>query len=581
MKKIKTFLFIVFIFNFIYPQQIEQNNDLNVEFERAVKLFEEQHYIEALNIFNWIVEKNSYNNKTTPSFLFIVKIYLKQNSYDMAESVVRKFINDYPKTKYLDEAKILLSEILIQKGDPKKAVTVLFSILEESTSGEYKSTAKEVAENLIYKNFFLSDVIDLIHKTPQKELQSYLYLVLGKYQLIENRTEEAKLSFRYILDNFYDSEEYLEALKFYGRSFLTNSSEKNIKNAIAILLPLSEDSTNNLSSTASEVLEGIKFAVDEFNNLNSVKVGLIINDTKRNKLEIEKIYNELSQLKVIDAIIGPLFSDETKEVCNSFANDGLPIITPTATDDELSKSFPNLYQANPSFEMRGRAMAQYIFFVENKKNIALLYSLVGYSKNIAEAFIAEYEKLGGKIVIRNTFFNNDLSVVQQLTEFKSKINEIEGIYIPLSESKTASIILSSLIQTGINLPIYGNQDWFKAKGLESATSITNNLTFTSDYFIDYKDKEYVEFNKKFFLLTNMEANRNVLYGYDVATFLLGIISKAFEDNSNISSLLSKEISSFGFHNNISFYNSQINRFINFVRFKDGKFELIDRFKVEN
>ena len=44
----------------------------------------------------------------------------------------------------------------------------------------------------------------------------------------------------------------------------------------------------------------------------------------------------------------------------------------------------------------------------------------------------------------------------------------------------------------------------------------------------------------------------------------------------ISGIMSK-----GFHNNISFDENRVNRFLNIVRYRDGVFELIEKFRSGN
>ncbi len=60
----------------------------------------------------------------------------------------------------------------------------------------------------------------------------------------------------------------------------------------------------------------------------------------------------------------------------------------------------NFYQANPTIFSRGKIFAQYIYFVENKRKLAILNSIEGYSPLLAASFTQEFEKLGGKIVAK-------------------------------------------------------------------------------------------------------------------------------------------------------------------------------------
>ena len=56
-------------------------------------------------------------------------------------------------------------------------------------------------------------------------------------------------------------------------------------------------------------------------------------------------------------------------------------------------------------------------------------------------------------------------------------------------------------QDSLYVPIYGNQDWFIAKGFETSTELSNKITFSSDYFIEYESDEFQLFNKMFVKMT--------------------------------------------------------------------------------
>jgi hypothetical protein len=163
------------------------------------------------------------------------------------------------------------------------------------------------------------------------------------------------------------------------------------------MLPLEENSAGEYTSQpALEILEGIKFAVDEYNKLRSDKIGLLVRDTKKDANEIKKIREEFSSLNSVISIIGPIFSNEVRIALQEFEDYDIPIISPTATDDDLTNISQNFFQANPSFSVRGKVMAQYVYYVENRRTVSVLNSIEGYSPVLAASFINEFEKLGGK-----------------------------------------------------------------------------------------------------------------------------------------------------------------------------------------
>ena len=278
-------------------------------------------------------------------------------------------------------------------------------------------------------------------------------------------------------------------------------------------------------------------------------------------------------------MLGPIYSNEVRATLEESFLNNIPIISPTATDDDLTQISENFFQANPSFSVRGRVMAQYLFFVENKRQISILNSIEGYSPLLAATFTEEFERLGGRILRKETYKDGSISFDEQIERIIADSNSVEGIYIPLSENTVAPIILASFVKYNFNLPIYGNQDWLTAKGFESSLSISNNLTFTSDYFFDYKGDDYRDFNFNFNSTTGRDINRNILYGYDAARYLLTVVRNIEPTRTNIKFKMISGITTIGYHNNISMGENRINNFLNIIRYKDGVFELIDKFRL--
>ena len=126
--------------------------------------------------------------------------------------------------------------------------------------------------------------------------------------------------------------------------------------------------------------------------------------------------------------------------------------------------------------------------------------------------------------------------------------------------------------------MYGNQDWFAAKGLETSTTLAGDFTISSDYFINYSDPEYIQVNRMFSAQTSMDANRNVLYGYDTTEYVLDLLATTNNDTKKISASLNSGRDVKGFHNNISFSLNHVNKYLNILKYQSGIYQLIQRYK---
>jgi branched-chain amino acid transport system substrate-binding protein len=560
-----------------FSQAVKDTEKVETRFIRAVQLYDSAKFNGALQIFESIVNRDEFTSQTTISFIFESKSFIGLGKYEEAKSILREFLSKYPGSKYTGEAKLTLAEILVKQKDFYPAFNVLVSISDTSKSPFYLNYSKANAEKIAL-NCLTSEQLKFDYDSlTSGKSKSFVLLMLGKWYQQNNNKKDAEDSFSLLVKLYPESEEKSEAATLYNQI----ETEKHLGGSpvVAALLPLNITSNIEDYKTASEILEGIKFAFSEYNNQHERKVGLIIKNTGRNKEQIDKIKDELIKHPSLKAVLGPIYSDEVKEALEAFKNSAFPVISPTATDDSLTDVYPNFFQANPSFIIRGRILAEYIYFVENKRKMAVLNSLENYSTTIANTFIKEFEELGGEVITHQTYNSNSLSFDNQIAEIAADSLKLDGVFIPLFNKNVVPYLLSQFVKYNFDLPLYGNQDWFLAKGYETYPALSNKLTFSCDYFLDYSDTAFQSFSKKFLSQTSKEVNRNVLYGYDAAEFLLTQVKDFNVSPTEIINEIEAGTVFNGFHNQISFDFSRINKFVNILRYRDGKFELVDKFKL--
>ena len=571
--------FIVMLLNFTtnlaYSQGVTEE-EINDQFDDAVTLFDSGKYDEALAVFNKIIIDYKYNSKTTASEFFKAKTHLKLKQYSQFKYTADQFLEEYPNSDYVDEVRLLNTKYNLEIANYYNAFREILFIIEKTNSNAYEQKAKKIGEGISAKHLNDTQLDKLNSSFNSNKVKSFILLQKGKYLIRNGDSFSAKIMFEDLIKKYPESAEYAEAKKLVDYSF----SAQPTTTVIGVMLPLETNSEGeNSNQPATEILEGIKFAVDEFNKLRSDKIGLIIRDTKKDINEILKIKEELTSLNSLIAIIGPIFSNEVRTTLEEFEDYDIPIISPTATDDDLTSLNHLFFQANPSFSVRGKLMAQYVFYVENKRTVSVMNSIEGYSPILAGSFSEEFENLGGKILKKVSFKNDFTDFSDPISKIFSDSLIIEGIYIPLSDNSVTPYILSELVKYGIKIPLYGNQDWFTAKGFETAAEISNNLIFESDYFVDFSSEAYNTFNEQFSSLTGKDVNRNVLYGYDATKFVLTAYRNSESSRKYLVDKMISGMINTGLHNNISFDERRVNKFLNIIRYRDGVFELVDKFRL--
>ncbi len=551
------------------------NTDINKDFEKAVSLYKAKNYETALVIFQRIAFQKTSNSKLTASEFFICNIYLQTKNYDALDKSVNQFLSNYAGSKYADEVKKILIQSLIDRKDYYKAFGVSIGFLSKSNSIVFWNETKDIAEKIALNYLNSSEVSDISNEFNNSSVKPFLLLITGKLYRKEGNETAAKKAFDEIITNYKNSDEYVLAVSL--RNSISTQDRDSNDPVVGVMMSVTDQDGRKIQSV-SEILEGIKYAFHENNSSGQDKIGLIIKDLQKDKKLITDQSRNFVEDRQVKCVLGPVFSDDVRNALKEFDGSDLCIISPTATDDDLVSLSKNFYQANPSFSARGKAFAQYLYFVENIRKIAVLNSIDGYSPIIADHFIQEFKKLGGNVVVRETYKSNTYSLSDQMSGISVFANSLDGIYAPLSNQSDATVILSSLVQYGLNLKIFGSQDWYIAKGFETATGLSNKLVFDSDYFINYNDPDFQNFSNDFKKITGREVNRNVLYGYDLAKYIITVIHNTDPTRTNIKFKMESGINVSGFHNDISFDSERINKFINIVRYKDGIFELVEKYR---
>jgi len=573
-RRILLLAIILFTAKVAFSQPVPTQTEINSEFQIAVSLFDANQPQEALKIFQWVVSQ-PINSKTTVALLFSAKIFLEQKEYSSAEKTLSDFFKFYSDSKYLNEAELLFAETLNESGKEKEAVSFLIENFAKDDDKNQSENKKKFLSSLLTEKFSPEEIEEVLGINNNTELLPFLLSSLIKKNLSLGKIDEARNIYNRLLRDFPEKAEISNAKNLFANSSSPTAKESSSR-VIVCLLPLTNIHGDE-NESANAVLEGVKYALHEFNSLTGNEFALAIKDSKRDSSQMDLLVKEIEAGRNYSAIIGPLYSDETRIFLSSLGHINIPIISPTATDDNLQFGDRVFYQANTSMELHGKIMAQYLYFVENKRAIAVVFPQTGNASVIGENFISEFIKLGGKI-FQESYPSSALSTESFISNLKINIKGMEGLYIPLNNNLIIPSILSLLVKQGIDLPIYGNQDWFTLKGLETSSMLSEKLTFTSDSFIDYQDEDISTFSQKYLETTGKEINGISLYGYDAAKYLLKILTLLERGSSSFEETISKAEPFEGIHNSIEFGTAKINSFLNIVRYHQGKFELVERFK---
>lgn len=570
----KSIILCLIVLVFLVNDIVSQNKNLPDEISEAISLIDSKEFSSALIKLHSIRYK--YPERHSLIDFLIIKCSDELSRYSDIEIMAVDFLKNYSQSKYSPDVEVFLIKSLIKQNKFEQAFETTINFLKKTNSItkriEIKSFIENATENKLSSNYLKH----FAEKENDKTVQPFILLLTAKSFYNEGNDSVGEQYVNKIISNYVAAEEYLPAVNLKYQSF--NDAKSESFALVGVMFPLTNKEVEK-NLLIEQILDGVKFAFHQYNKDREDKIGLIIEDTKNDQTEIIRIMKEFDADKRIKCVIGPIFSSECSDVVKNISLTDLVFISPTATDEDLTEKNDQFFQANPPFDLRGKAMAQYAFFVESKRKFAVINSIEGYSTIMANSFIEEIKKLGGQIVFKETFKSINTDVANIFSKMKTFIKEIDGLYLPVSQSKDVEFLISELQKLNLKVPIFGTQDWLEAKGLESSTNISNLIRITSDYFIDYKDARYIEFNNSFTELIGKEPNRYNLYGYDLAKHLTNMFKTTVPNRYGFKMKLSSGAKTVGLKNNITFSSRKRNTYLNILKYSDGKFSLIERFKA--
>lgn len=298
------------------------------------------------------------------------------------------------------------------------------------------------------------------------------------------------------------------------------------------------EETGDVASYGTAEQKAAKLAVDEINKAGGVDGKQIEVTDKDNKSELSEAStvstNLVTQAKV-NAIVGPATSGGTGAAITNAAKASVPLITPSGTQDDLTKGQDYLFRATFIDSFQGKILSKYVTDNLKAKKVVLYYdNSSDYAKGIAKAFQEEYK---GEIVATETFASKDTDFQAALTKFKGK--DFDALVVPGYYTEAGKIV-NQARGIGIDKPIVGGDGFNSEEFISQATpAAATNVYYVSGYStsgdMTAKAKKFLEAYKAKY---NEEPSMFSALAYD-SVYMVAEASKGAKNSVDIKENLAK------------------------------------------
>jgi len=353
---------------------------------------------------------------------------------------------------------------------------------------------------------------------------------------------------------------------------------------IGVLAPINLDVFDGTVSqiVGSQILTGLLLRTTEFNEQIPGKyISLFIRSTSgMDSLGLVNTVKELVSRDSISMLIGPVYSKNALPVAEYCDSIGLPMITPTATDEYITLGKSSIFQINPTHRMRGRIIARYALADSNKQHFAIFSESGSYSEDMAAGFRDEVLAHGRYIDIYGILpqnFSNLNSVIDSLELPKpdDKLGypetHFDAIYLPFTNMESIGISLSQINYYNITGEIIGSGDWHDASILNRFEDILGHVTYAIDSYIAPTDTRALYVKDSYRKYWKMDAPSLMWHGYDVMDYVIQALKlkTAFPIRRQISSMIKQMPPYRAIHGTIYFGGRNVNQRMSIMKYEDG------------
>lgn len=220
-----------------------------------------------------------------------------------------------------------------------------------------------------------------------------------------------------------------------------------------------------------------RLAIDEINaagGIDGKQLALIAENSLGTVDGAIAAYEKLVYSDNVCAIIGPVFTSPALAVAQRCYEDGIVMISPSATHKDVTSVGDYVYRTVPSDSLQSEVAAHYFYEVLGYRNIACLYAMNDYSQGLATGVEDIFTELGGTVSAMETCMVGDKDFRTQLGVIAN--TDAEAIYIPNYTVEDAQI-LEQAYQLGMDLPFLSSDGFSDPEIYNLAGDFTDGVIY--------------------------------------------------------------------------------------------------------
>jgi branched-chain amino acid transport system substrate-binding protein len=304
--------------------------------------------------------------------------------------------------------------------------------------------------------------------------------------------------------------------------------KKNAEDHSTIQIGFFGDLTGPTFNFGVSAKNGVLMAADEINQaggINGHMIDIVIEDDKGSPEEAAQVTGKLIDRYKVIAIIGAGASGNSLAAAPRAQSAHVPLIAPSSTNPAVTQAGDYIFRACFIDAFQGEVMAKFAANTLQAKKAAMMLDFNSpYSRGLTEFFEFSFAKLGGEIVVKQSYQQGDADYRGQLSLIKAANPDI--IYIPGYYGDVA-IIARQARQLGLTMPLLGADGWDAPELWELGGDALNDSYISNHYSADDPSETIQKFVHAYRQhYGNLMPDAHAALAYDALRFLAEAIQRA-------------------------------------------------------
>ena len=308
---------------------------------------------------------------------------------------------------------------------------------------------------------------------------------------------------------------------------------------LACILPLS----GSRAIFGEKILDGLKLAFNTYQPITpGFKSNLVILDNKGSSKETITALEKASSRNNILAVVGPLLSKVADEAAPKAEDLSMPILT-FSQKAGVTRSGRYVFRLLLTRQVQAKAVATYASQILGLKRFAVLYPSDNYGRAMLQAFQAEVQKVGGRIVgiegyePDTTDFSKQIQNLAGVGKAVRRVKaghkvevDFDAVFVPDRYVAIAMIAPQFNYHDITSIKLLGTDLWLDDRLLSTTSRYIQGAIIPAPFFPDRDAPEVRRFVEAYQAQKGGDPNEKPgkweAYGYDAGLVLLSLMDRA-------------------------------------------------------